>query len=83
MRTINQPPYSPDLNPLDFSLWAAIEKKALSRVPKGRVTIAKYKALLRKEALRMPKAQVQKAVEAIKGRAQAIFQENGRHIKRD
>ena len=30
LRPLSQPAYSPDLNPLDFSLWHAIETKALA-----------------------------------------------------
>ena len=82
MRTCDQPPYSPDLNPLDFSIWAEIERRTLS----GRAaseTRAAYKKRLRRVALRMPRSLVRKAVESIKQRAQAIFDADGKNIPRD
>ena len=82
MRTVNQPPYSPDLNPLDFSIWAAIDKKALGGHAAGE-SIAAYKARLRRIALSMPRAEVRMAVEGIKKRAQAIFEADGGNIPRD
>ena len=82
MTTVNQPPYSPDLNPLDFSIWAAIDKKALSG-HKARESIADYKARLRRTALNMPRAEVRMAVEGIKKRAHAIFEAGGGNIRRD
>ena len=82
MRTIDQPPYSPDLNPLDFSLWSWIEKKALEgrRPAESRET---YKARLRRVALGLPRPLVQKIVESIKVRAHAIFNADGKNIARD
>ena len=82
MRTLNQPPYSPDLNPLDFSIWAAIDKKALVGHTAGE-NIAAYKARLRRIALSMPRAEVRMAVEGIKKRAQAIFEADGGNIRQD
>ena len=82
MRTMTQPPYSPDLNPLDFSIWAAIDKKALSGHT-ARESVAAYKARLRRTALGMPRAEVRMAVEGIKKRAHAIFAANGGNIRRD
>ena len=82
MKTIDQPPYSPDLNPLDFCIWAEIEKRALSqRAP--RETAAAYRARLRTIAFGMPRSLVRKAVLAIKTRAQAIFDAGGKNIPRD
>ena len=82
MRTATQPPYSPDLNPLDFSIWAAIDKKALAGHKAGE-GMAAYKARLRRTALNMPRAEVRKAVEGIKTRAHAIFAADGGNIRRD
>ena len=82
MKSLDQPPYSPDLNPLDFSLWAAIEKKALAtRVTDESATA--YKSRLRRTALRMPERIVARAVENIKKRSQAIFDADGGNIKID
>ena len=78
----NWAPRSPDLNPLDFSIWAAIDKKALAGHKAGE-GMAAYKARLRRTALNMPRAEVRKAVEGIKTRAHAIFAADGGNIKRD
>ena len=82
MRTIDQPPYSPDLNPLDFSLWSRIEEKALAgrRPAESRES---YKARLRRVALGLPRPLVQKIVESIKSRAQAIFEADDKNIAKD
>ena len=82
MKELNQPPYSPDLNPLDFSIWAQVQGKAL----KGRranETKQRYKQRLRQVALGLSKASVKKAVESIRERAMAIFEADGKDIKRD
>ena len=79
---MNQPAYSPDLTPLDFSIWSQIEKKALDTRP-ARESGAAYKARLRRVALGLPRPAVRKAVESICARAQAIFEADGRNIKRD
>ena len=82
IRTLDQPRYSPDLNPLDYSLWSAIHDKALKEFTGGD-TIDAYKKKLRRIALRMPRKDVRLAVEQIKKRAQAIFEANGDNIARD
>ena len=82
MKTIDQPPYSPDLNPLDFSLWSHIEGKALAG--RGRTESREsYKARLRRVALGLPRPLVQKIVQSIKSRAHAIFQAGGKNIAKD
>jgi len=83
MRTLNQPAYSPDLNPLDFSIWEQISKKALAKAQPQRETVKDYKANLRRTALRMPRKTIRKAVAAIRGRAEAIFLARGGNIARD
>ena len=77
-----QPKYSPDLNPLDYSLWSAIDDKALKQSKSGETADA-YKKRLRRIALRMPKKVVRVAVEQIKKRAEAIFAADGDNILRD
>jgi hypothetical protein len=81
--TLDQPAYSPDLNPLDFSLWWAVHKKVLDEAPRGRETVAAFKVRLRRTALRLAPSVVKKAVENIHARAGAILEANGRHISMD
>ena len=83
MRTLDQPPYSPDLNPLDFCIWDKIAKDALELWTSATSAPDDYKALLRRVATRMPRPVVRKAVESIKARAAAIFEADGGNIKRD
>ena len=82
MNTCDQPPYSPDLNPLDFCIWAEIEKRALA-TRSAAETKTQYQKRLRKVALHMPRSLVRKAVEGIKQRAQDIFDADGKNIPRD
>ena len=51
--------------------------------PKGRESVATFKKRLRKTALRTSTAAVQKAVEAMRKRAQMIWEADGGHIARD
>ena len=82
MRSLDQPAYSPDLNPFDFSIWNEIGKTALSKA-KTPNSVGAYKRVLPNVALSMPKAQVKKAVLAIKARAKTIYDANGGNIKLD
>ena len=83
IRTLPWPRYSPDLMPLDFSLWRTIEDAMDKCAPKGRESAAVYKARLRRVALRTPTSVVRKAVEAMKKRAQMIYNAGGKDIARD
>lgn len=83
IKTVNWPRYSPDLNPLDFSLWANIGARMDASAPKGKESILAFKKRLRRTALRTPKAAVRKMVAAIKGKAKAIFEAKGGDIGSD
>ena len=83
IRTLPWPRYSPDLMPLDFSLWTHIEIAMEKRAPSGYESVDAYKARLRRVAFRTPQSVVRKAVEAMKKRAQMIFDARGRDIARD
>ena len=83
IEALEYPRYSPDLNPLDYSLWLQIEKQTLEMSPKGKETVEAYKARLRVTALTFPKVAVVKAVEALPRRAQAVVDAHGGNIPRD
>ena len=83
MRTLDLPPYSPDLQPLDFSIWNQIEQKARDAVGDADVTAAQYRAILRRAALRLSPAVVAKAVDDMPRRVQAIVAARGGHIQDD
>jgi len=82
MKTLDQPAYSPDLNPLDFSIWAAVSDEALKRKPVSK-TVKDFKHKLRRVALRLPRRFVKKAVMNIRERAKAIFEAGGKHVSCD
>ena len=77
------PPYSPDLNPLDFFLWAEVQRRMAARTPRGRETMSQYKQRLRRTAMSIPETIVRKAVEALPARAAAVVQAGGGDIARD
>ena len=83
IRTIPWPRYSPDLMPLDFSLWEAIKEKMKGNAPSGRESLTAFKMRLRRTALATSPAVVRKAVAAMKDRARKIWEANGGDISRD
>jgi transposase len=83
IETVVFPRYSPDLNPLDYCLWAEIEKRVLANSPKTPETVAAYKRRLRLTALRLPAAFVRKAVEAMPKRIKAVIDAKGQNISCD
>ena len=83
IRAVAFPRYSPDLNPLDFCVWAAIEARMAQNEPRGVETVAAYKARLRRTALRLPTRIVRSAVESMPKRMKAVVQARGGNIKCD
>ena len=77
------PRHSPDLNPLDFSLWSEIERRVLDRAPKKVETVAAYKARLRRAALDLPKGLVMKAVGSMPKKIKEVRDAKGGSIKSD
>ena len=65
------PRISPDLNPMDFWLWAEVERRMEKNAPSRLETMAQCKARLRRTAFAIPESEVKKAVEDMKARAQA------------
>lgn len=80
---IHWPRYSPDMMPLDFSLWTDIEERMVECAPKGRESVEAYKVRLRRVAMRTPPATVLKAVKAMRQRARDIAEAKGGDIARD
>ena len=76
------PEYSPDLNPLGFYLWDAVERRmrAARSAPKS---VAAYKAKLRRVAMSIPEAEIRAAVLSINARAKAVHAAMGRDIALD
>ena len=83
MKEVSLPPYSPDLNPLDFTLWRTVENRAREAVGKKTVTVKRYKATLRQTALRLSAKIVGKAVAEMRNRVGLVFDAKGGNIPRD
>ena len=83
IKTVAWPRYSPDLMPLDFCLWNDINKRMDETSPKGYESVKAFKARLRRTALRTPMKTVRAAIEAMKSRAQRIWEAKGKDIARD
>ena len=77
------PRYSPDINPLDFSLWQAVTQRMLQTTPNKLETVVAYKARLRCTALRLPRAVVSKAVNNMAARIRQVKDANGGNIPRE
>ena len=83
IEAVEFPRYSPDLNPLDFSLWEAISSRMWKSAPSGRETVDRYKVRLRRTAMRLPTTAVRKAIYDIPTRMRAIVKAKGGNIAKD
>jgi hypothetical protein len=83
IRTVRWPRYSPDLNPLDFSLWENVSERMKTSDPKGRESVSHFKSRLRRTALRTSPVAVRKMVASMRSRARAIYEADGNDIARD
>ena len=83
IKTIFWPRYSPDLMPLDFTLWNDINRRMRKNAPVGLESAVAFKARLRRMALRTSTKTVRKAVEAMRTRAKQIWEAKGKNIARD
>ena len=83
IRVLSLPRYSPDLNPLDYFLWADIQRRMDMTAPRGRETADAFKRRLRATAFATPRRSVRKAVAQMKDRAAAIYAAGGENIAWD
>ena len=74
------PPRSPDLMPLDYSLWARIESRMFATAPSGRETHEAFLSRLRATAFGLSRAEVAGAVRQMKGRISAVVKSKGKYI---
>ena len=81
--TIEFPRYSPDLNPMDFFLWAEVDRRMVANAPTARETKQQFMARLRRTALNIPEDVIRRGVASMKKRAQAVFDAKGGNILRD
>lgn len=82
IEAVPYPRYSPDLNPLDFHVWEAVEKRMVASLH-GPISIKAYKARLRRIAMALPKDEIYKAVSAMHRRAAAVVAAKGGDITCD
>ena len=83
IEAVPMPVSSPDLNPLDFSLWDEISKRMVDSTPKHVETVAAYKKRMRLTALRLPRSLVVKAVSSMPTRMAAVVEAKGYAISKD
>ena len=74
------PPNSPDLNPLDFSVWGVMLGKYEHHAPKP-TTVAELKIVLQNIWDDLPQQFIQKAVLAFRKRLQACVRADGGHFE--
>ncbi|KAI6647895.1 hypothetical protein LOD99_8356 [Oopsacas minuta] len=71
-------PSSPDLNPLDFSLWSILESRACS---KSHTNIKSLKTSLRREWENIPQEIVRTAVAVVNQRLKSVIKQKGGYIE--
>ena len=73
------PPSSPDLNPLDYSIWSVVESKACAQ-PHANVQM--LKASVNKEWANMSEEYVARTCNAFRKRLEAVIAAKGGHIEK-
>ena len=77
------PRYSPDLNPLDYSVWQEVESRMTKNKPKKLESVNVFKKRLRRTALGIPESVIRKGLENMKKRIQKCWENDGKFIKWD
>ena len=75
---VEWPPSSPDLNPMDFSLWSILETKACAKSHKS---VDSLKKSLLKEWSQIPQETMRAAVNAVPDRLRAVIKKRGGYIE--
>ena len=73
-----RPPYSPDLNPMGYSIWSILETNACSKSHKS---IEHLKRSLVAEWEKVPQEVLRAAVGALPGRIKAVIKNKGGYIE--
>ena len=71
-------PYSPDLNPMDYSIWSILESKACAN---SHTSIDTLMTSLNREWGKIPQETLGAAVEAFPRRLKAVIQKKGGYIE--
>ena len=72
------PPPSPDLNPMDYSVWSILEQKVCAS---SHANISSLKACLQREWLKIPQDHFRRAVYQFRTRLHAVVSKKGGYIK--
>ena len=72
------PPYSPDLNPMDYSIWSILENRVCTKSHKN---VEALKRKLREEWEKIPQEVLRAAIEALPGRISNVIQNKGGYIE--
>ncbi|KAI6646352.1 hypothetical protein LOD99_9223 [Oopsacas minuta] len=75
---VEWPSSSPDLNPLDFSMWSILESSACS---KSHNSIESLKQSLTREWEKIPQEMLRTVVWAVPGRLKAVIKKKGGYIE--
>jgi hypothetical protein len=81
--TIDLPTYSPDLQPLDYSIWNEVERRTTALLGNKAVSAKEYRCLLRQVAYGLPENVVGAAVASMRKRCGQIYEANGANIRDD
>lgn len=76
--SVEYPPRSPDLTPLDFFLWGYLKDKVYGRKPK---TIEELKNAIKEECLGVPYNLFEDVCDSVKQRCEKCLQESGRQFE--
>ena len=77
------PGCSPDLNPLDYFVWEAVESRMQKNVPSGVESVDAFKKRLRRTALAVPESVIRKGVADLLPRVQWCAANGGADIPWD
>ena len=77
------PKYSPDLNPLDYFVWAEVNRRMGPQSAPANESQTAYKSRLRKTAMSIPARAIQAAVGKMKAKAAEVVQSKGGRIPSD
>ena len=80
---IKFPKYSPDLNPLDYFLWAEVNRRMAEQSAPANESQSACKARLRRVAMGIPKSVIRAAVAKMKTKAAEVVVAEGGRIPSD
>ena len=83
IKSMSLPPYSPDLNPLDYSIWENISSRMMKKKIVGYEPRVAYAKRLRLTALRTPKKFIAKAMGDMKARIKMVIEKKGNAVPKD